>query len=110
MNNSEMLIYQNVDGKVKLDVRLEGETVWLTQMHMAELFGKSKKTISEHISNIFGEGELDENSVVRKFQTTAADGKNYLRENEIKLLDSVPENFYVFPCGKVKMRVSDDGG
>jgi hypothetical protein len=77
MNNSEMLIYQNADGKVRLDVRLEGETVWLTQMPMAELFWKSKKTISEHINNIFGEGELDENSVVRKFRTTAADGKNY---------------------------------
>jgi len=77
MNNSEMLIYQNADGKVRLDVRLEGETVWLTQMHMAELFGKSKKTVSEHIGNIFGEGELDENSVVRNFRTTAADGKSY---------------------------------
>ena len=77
MNNSELLIYQAPDGKIKIDVRLEDETVWLTQAHMAELFGKSKKTISEHIRNIFTEGELDEIAVVRNFRTTAADGKHY---------------------------------
>ena len=77
MNNSEILIYQNPDGNIKIDVRLEEETVWLTQSQMAELFGKSKKTISEHIQNVFNEGELSENSVVRNFRTTAADGKNY---------------------------------
>jgi len=60
MNTSEILIYQAADGKIKIDVRLEDETVWLTQDHMAGLFGKSKKTISEHIRNIFSEGELDE--------------------------------------------------
>ncbi len=49
MNTSELLIYQDTDGKIKIDVRLEEETVWLTQEHMAQLFGKSKKTISEHI-------------------------------------------------------------
>ena len=69
-NNSEILIYQNSDGEVSLDVQLEDETVWLTQAHMAELFGKSKKTISEHIQNIFREGELNEEVVVRKFRTT----------------------------------------
>ena len=69
-NNSEILIYQNSDGEISLDVRLEDETVWLTQAHMAELFGKSKKTISEHIQNIFREGELNEEVVVRKFRTT----------------------------------------
>jgi hypothetical protein len=77
MNNSELLIYQAPDGRIKIDVRLEEETVWLTQAHMAELFGKSKKTISEHIRNIFSEGELDEKAVVRNFRTTAADSKNY---------------------------------
>ncbi|HZJ35880.1 MAG TPA: virulence RhuM family protein [Gillisia sp.] len=75
--NSEILIYQNPDGNIKIDVRLENETVWLTQAQMAILFGKDKRTISEHIGNIFSEGELDENSVVRNFRTTAADGKNY---------------------------------
>jgi phage regulator Rha-like protein len=74
MNNSEILIYRNPDGKIKIDVRLEEETVWLTQEHMAELFGKSKKTISEHIRNIFHEGELDESMVVRKFRTTTRHG------------------------------------
>jgi len=75
--NSEILIYQNQDGNIKIDVRLEEETVWLTQSQMAELFGKSKKTISEHIQNVFSEDELSENSVVRNFRTTATDGKNY---------------------------------
>ena len=77
MNSSELLIYQAPDGRIKIDVRLEDETVWLTQAHMAELFGKSKKNISEHIRNIFNEGELDEKAVVRNFRTTAADSKNY---------------------------------
>jgi hypothetical protein len=65
------------DGVIKVDVRLEDETVWLTQAQICELFQKSKATISEHIKNVFEEGELDEISVVRKFRTTAADGKNY---------------------------------
>lgn len=77
MNNSEMLIYQNSDGNIKIDVRLEEETVWLTQAQICELFQKSKATISEHIKNVFEEGELNENSVVRNFRTTASDGKNY---------------------------------
>jgi hypothetical protein len=71
---TELLIYQNSDGQIKIDVRLEDETVWLTQHHMAQLFGKSKKTISEHIRNIFNEGELDENVVIRKFRTTTRHG------------------------------------
>jgi len=75
--NSEILIYQNQDGHIKIDVRLENETVWLTQAQMATLFVKDKRTISEHIGNVFAEGELDENSVVRNFRTTASDGKSY---------------------------------
>ncbi|MCK5680290.1 virulence RhuM family protein, partial [bacterium] len=74
---NNILIYQAPNGKIKVDVRLEDETVWLTQTQMADLFGKSKKTISEHTRNIFNEGELDKNSVVRKFRTTAADDKTY---------------------------------
>ncbi len=76
-SKGQILVYQAKDDSIKLDVRLENETVWLTQDHMADLFGRSKKTISEHIRNIFKEGELDKNSVVRNFQTTASDGKNY---------------------------------
>jgi hypothetical protein len=77
MNTGEIILYQNQEGTIKIDVRLEEETVWLTQAQMAELFGKDKRTISEHIVNIFQEGELEQNSVVRNFRTTAADGKNY---------------------------------
>ncbi|MCF7816540.1 MAG: virulence RhuM family protein [Kiritimatiellales bacterium] len=65
--NSEILIYQNPNGKISLDVRLEDETVWLTQAHMAELFGKATSTINEHIKNIFAEGELVEGDVMKKF-------------------------------------------
>jgi hypothetical protein len=75
--NSEIHIYQNQEGTVKVDVRLEEETVWLTQAQLCELFQKSKSTISEHIKNVFEEGELDENAVVRNFRKTAADGKFY---------------------------------
>jgi hypothetical protein len=77
MNTGEILIYQNQEGTIKIDVRLEEETVWLTQAQLCELFQKSKATISEHIKNVFEEAELQENAVVRKFRTTAADGKNY---------------------------------
>lgn len=64
---SSLLIYQTRDGQIKLDVRLEDETVWLTQTHMAQLFGKATSTINEHIKNIFVEGELVESDVVKKF-------------------------------------------
>ena len=74
---NDIIIYQTQDGKTKIDVKIENETVWLTQAQMVELFQSSKANISEHISHIFSEGELDENSVVRDFRTTASDGKNY---------------------------------
>ncbi len=74
---NEIIIYQTQDGQTKIDVRIENETIWLTQNQMVELFQSSKANISEHISHIFEEGELNENSVVRKFRTTAQDGKNY---------------------------------
>ncbi len=77
MNTGEILIYQNQEGSIKVDVRLEEETVWLTQAQLCVLFQKSKATVSEHIKNIFTEGEIDEKSVVRNFRTTASDGKNY---------------------------------
>ena len=76
-NDSQILIYQSSEGKIKVDVHLEDETVWLTQGQMSLLFDKSKKTISEHIINIFNERELSEDQVVRKFRTTATDGKSY---------------------------------
>jgi len=72
--NSEILIYQNPDGNIKIDVRLQEETVWLTQSQMGQLFGKDKRTISEHIRNIFSEGELEKSSTVRKFRTVQTEG------------------------------------
>jgi hypothetical protein len=76
-NKSEILLFTASDGKTNLTVRLEDETVWLTQKQMAELFDKSRITITEHIKNVFSEGELEEISVCRKFRHTAEDGKTY---------------------------------
>lgn len=86
MKNSEILIYQNQDGNIKVDVRLEEETVWLTQDQMALLFGKGRSTITEHIQNVFKEGELDEKVVCRNFRHTtqhrAIEGKT--QEKKVK--------------------------
>ena len=73
---NEIIIYQP-DENLKLDVQVEGETVWLTQSQMVELFQTSKQNISLHINNIFKEGELDSESVVKDYLTTATDGKKY---------------------------------
>ena len=73
----QFLVYQTEDGKLKLDVRFEGETVWLTQQHMAALFQTTKQNVSLHIQNLFSERELLTASVVKESLTTAADGKTY---------------------------------
>ena len=78
MKENKVIIYTANDGKTKIDVKLEEETLWLTQAQMCELYQSSKSNISEHIKHIFEEGELNEAAVVRKFRTTAADGKEYL--------------------------------
>ena len=75
---NKVIIYTANDGKTKIDVKLEEDTLWLTQAQMCELYQSSKSNVSEHIKHIFEEGELNEESVVRKFRTTAADGKEYL--------------------------------
>ena len=77
MIENKVIIYTTNDGKTKIDVKLEEETLWLTQAQMCELYQTSKSNVSEHIKHIYEEGELDKNSVVRKFRTTAADGKEY---------------------------------
>ena len=77
----EILFYQREDGSAQIDVRLEEDTVWLTQAQLAILYQSSKANVSEHIKHIFEEGELIENSVVRKFRTTAPDGKNYITKH-----------------------------
>jgi hypothetical protein len=76
-NPGEFLLYQTQDGRTHVQVRIQHETVWLTQKAMAELFQKDVRTISEHIRNIFEEGELQPDSVVRNFRITAADNKQY---------------------------------
>src|SRR3989344_5256565 len=75
--NNQIIIYNTEDGETKIEVRMKDETVWLSQKQMAELFDKDRKTITEHIQNAFKEGELVENSVCRKSQHTAEDGKIY---------------------------------
>ena len=74
---SELVLYQTEDGSTRVEVRLENETVWLTQNQMAELFESSIPNVSIHIRNICQEGELRQDSVVKELLTTAADGKNY---------------------------------
>ena len=76
-SGGQFLVYQTQDGKLKLDVRFQGESVWLTQQHMAALFQTSVPNISMHIRNVFTEGELTAGSVVKESLTTAADSKNY---------------------------------
>lgn len=73
----EILIYQTDDGQTNIEVKIEDDTVWLTQQQLTKLYQCSKSNISEHIKHIFEEEELDKDSVVRKFRTTASDGKNY---------------------------------
>lgn len=76
-DSGNVIVYVDDNGKPQVDVRFQDETVWLTQAQLVELYQSSKANVSEHIKNIFDEGELDKNSVVRNFRTTASDGKNY---------------------------------
>ena len=75
MTNSEILLYQTEDGQTKIDVRLEEESVWLSQVQMAELFQTTKQNISLHIKNVFEEGELEEISTVKDYLTVQTEGK-----------------------------------
>ncbi|WP_166922273.1 virulence RhuM family protein [Flavobacterium poyangense] len=86
-NKGEILIYQNQEGNIKIDVRLEEDTVWLTQDQMALLFGKGRTTITEHIQNTFKEGELDEKVVCRDFRHTTPHGaiKGKTQNKNVKL-------------------------
>ncbi len=76
-NNSEFIIFKTEDETISVDVRMNEQDVWLTQDQLAMLYGVERPGITQHIKNIFAEGELQENSVSKKFLRTAADGKNY---------------------------------
>ncbi|MFC1771460.1 virulence RhuM family protein [Candidatus Margulisiibacteriota bacterium] len=76
-NNKDIIVYKSEDGKVSFDVKLTQDTIWLTQSQIAELFDKNRVTITDHINNVFIEGELNKDSVCRKFLHTAKDGKKY---------------------------------
>jgi hypothetical protein len=89
-NKGEIVIYQSPQGNIKIDVRLEDETVWLSQEQMATLFGKGRSTITEHIANVFEEGELDQNRTCRKFRQVRKEGERTVeREVEHYNLDVI---------------------
>jgi len=89
-NSGEIIFYQAPDGKIKIDVRLEDETVWLTQEQMATLFGKGRSTVTEHIANVFKEGELEQNRTSRNFRQVRLEGKReVVREIEHYNLDVI---------------------
>ncbi len=75
--SNQIIIYQGSEGETRIEVKFTGDTVWLSQQQLCELYHTSKANVSEHIKHIFEDGELDEISVVRKFRTTASDGKSY---------------------------------
>lgn len=76
-SENQIIIYQSEDGKTRIEVKFTGETVWLSQQQLCDLYHTSKANVSEHIKHIFEDGELDAEAVVRKFRTTASDGKSY---------------------------------
>lgn len=80
-SNGDIIIYQTEDGLTKIDVKLENETVWLSQQQMAELYDTTKQNISLHIKNIFDENELDENSTVKEFLTVQKEGNRNVERN-----------------------------
>ena len=90
---SEMILYTAADGGIQIKVTLEDETVWLTLDQMAQLFGRDKSTVSRHIKNIFEEGELQRDSVVANFATTASDGKTEPHKYNAKTLSPVEEDY-----------------
>lgn len=90
MNNSEILIYRNPDGKIRIDVRLEDETVWLTQAHMAELFQVKSQNITMHLKNIYAEGELQESTTCKDFLQVQTEGSRQVeRKRKFYNLDAI---------------------
>ena len=89
-STAEFLVFTAQNGQQSIEVRYEDETIWLTQKLLAILFNVDVRTVSEHLKHIFHSGELQEDSVIRKFRNTAADGKDYLAQ-EIFLLSQYLE-------------------
>lgn len=87
-NTAQIVLYQSEGANVPVEVSYMQSTFWMPQRRIAELFGKDKSTISRHLKNIFGEGELDRDSVVANIATTAADGKTY--QTDFHSLDGLP--------------------
>src|SRR5690554_4455415 len=94
-----LLLYTSADGQTRLDLRAEGQTVWLTQLEIAELFQTSKQNVSLHAKNILAEGELLEKAVVKESLTTASDGKQYRTnphshqdKQELKALEALEQS------------------
>ncbi len=96
----QFLVYQTEDGHAKIEVRLENETVWLTQQQMADLFQTTKQNVSLHLQNIFKERELQANSVVKESLTTASDGKTY--QTKLYNLDAIISVGYRHPAALAK--------
>jgi hypothetical protein len=76
-NENKIILYQDENGVTNVSVRFSDEDLWLTQNQIAEIYDTTKQNVGQHIKNIIADGELDENSVVKDFFTTAADSKNY---------------------------------
>jgi hypothetical protein len=100
----QFLVYQTEDGQVKIDVRLEGETAWLTQAHMATLFQTTIPNVNMHLRNIFAEGELQPDSVIQEFLITAADGKRY-RTNHYNLVAIISVGYRVKSAVATRFRI-----
>jgi len=88
--NNQIIIYNDAQGQTKIEVKLENETLWLSQKQMAELFDKDVRTINEHTNNIFFEGELEENRTIRKFRIVQIEGgRKISREVDLYNLDAI---------------------
>ena len=99
-NHSSIILYQTEDGRTRIQCRLEDDTIWLTQKLMAELFQKDVRTINEHVQNVFAEGELAEEAVIRKFRITAAEGVLRPRDQVCKTFRSSSVKLI---CGEIRM-------
>jgi len=87
-NQSSFILFKTEDDKISVDVRFEDETVWLSQEQMAQLFGKGRSTIAEHIGNVFDEGELEQNRTCRKFRQVRQEGNRFVeREQAMTMKD-----------------------